>query len=145
MLYYVASNNLCFCTTWQNRETRKLHFHSNAVSVQQSLLDFFNLFDSRLILALLYDSLNLVINAFSSGILGPGGIVQDKGSRQRCNNWTVLHAQCLSALSSWIPLSQGNDEALNRWDGNQSIFWLLTFSATLLPKIIIIGPSTSRF
>jgi len=33
------------------------------------LLDLFNLFDSRLILTLLYDSLNLVINAFSSGLL----------------------------------------------------------------------------
>ena len=33
----------------------------------QSLLDFFSIFDSRLILMLLYDSLNLVINAFSSG------------------------------------------------------------------------------
>jgi len=29
------------------------------------LLDFFNLFDSRLIFMLLYDSLSLVINAFS--------------------------------------------------------------------------------
>jgi len=29
------------------------------------LLDFFNLFDSRLILTLLYESLSLVINAFS--------------------------------------------------------------------------------
>jgi len=34
------------------------------------LLDFFNLFDSRLILTLLYDSLSLVINAFNSGLLG---------------------------------------------------------------------------
>jgi len=34
------------------------------------LLDFFNLFDSPLICTLLYDSLNLVINAFSSGLLG---------------------------------------------------------------------------
>jgi len=34
------------------------------------LLDFFNLFDSRLILILLYDCLNLVINVFSSGLLG---------------------------------------------------------------------------
>ena len=31
--YYATSNNLCFCTTWQNGETRKSHFHSNAVSV----------------------------------------------------------------------------------------------------------------
>jgi len=25
-LYYATSNNLCFCTTWQNAETRKSHF-----------------------------------------------------------------------------------------------------------------------
>jgi len=30
----------------------------------QSLLDFFNVFDSRLIFTLLYDSLSLIINAF---------------------------------------------------------------------------------
>jgi len=24
-LYYAASSNLCFCTTWQNAETRKSH------------------------------------------------------------------------------------------------------------------------
>jgi len=27
-LYYATLNNLCFCTTWQNEETRKSHFHS---------------------------------------------------------------------------------------------------------------------
>jgi len=42
-------------------------------------LDFFNLFDSRLILMLLYDPLNLVINAFSSRLLW--AIVQDKWSQ----------------------------------------------------------------
>jgi len=26
--YYATSINLCFCTTWQNGETRKSHFHS---------------------------------------------------------------------------------------------------------------------
>jgi len=25
-LYYATSNNLYFCTTWQNGETRKSHF-----------------------------------------------------------------------------------------------------------------------
>jgi len=30
---YATSNNLCFCTTWQNAETRKSHFHLNAVLV----------------------------------------------------------------------------------------------------------------
>jgi len=66
-LYYATSNNLCFCTTWQNGNT-KITFFTRCISAlpefNQSLLDFFSLFDSRLILTLLYDSLNLVINAF---------------------------------------------------------------------------------
>jgi len=33
MYYYATSNNLCFCTTWQNGETRKSHFRSNSVLV----------------------------------------------------------------------------------------------------------------
>jgi len=28
-LYYATSNNLCFYTTWQNAETRKLHISLN--------------------------------------------------------------------------------------------------------------------
>jgi len=28
-LYYSTSNNMCFCTTWQNAETRKLHISLN--------------------------------------------------------------------------------------------------------------------
>jgi len=28
-LYYATSNNLCFCTIWQNGKTRKLHFSLN--------------------------------------------------------------------------------------------------------------------
>ena len=28
-LYYATSNNLCFCTTWQNGETRKSHISLN--------------------------------------------------------------------------------------------------------------------
>jgi len=35
-LYYATSNSLCFCTFWQNGETRKLHFHSNAVLVESA-------------------------------------------------------------------------------------------------------------
>jgi len=31
-LYYANSSNLCFCTTWQNGETRKSHFHSDCVT-----------------------------------------------------------------------------------------------------------------
>jgi len=58
---------------------------------------------------------NLVTNAFSLGLLW--GVVQEKGSRERCSSWTVLHAQRTSARFSVFPLSQGNAEALDRWGG----------------------------
>jgi len=66
MVYYATSNNLC--TTLQNAETWKLHFSLkcciSALPEFNQLLDFFNLFDSQLILTVLYDSLSLVINVF---------------------------------------------------------------------------------
>jgi len=43
-----------------------------------------------------------------------GGMVQEKGSRERCISWTVIHAQCTCALSSGFPILQGNAEALDR-------------------------------
>jgi len=45
------------------------------------------------------------------------GMVQERGSQKYCNSWTVLHAQCTSALSSGFPLSQGKTDALDRWGG----------------------------
>jgi len=74
-LYSATSNNLCFCTTWQNRK------HENCIFVRcisalpqlnQSLLISSIFFDSRLILTLLYDFINIVINAFSSELWGHG-------------------------------------------------------------------------
>jgi len=46
-----------------------------------------------------------------------GSMAEEKGSRERCRSWTVLHAQCTSTLSSVFPLSQGNAQALERWVG----------------------------
>jgi len=50
-LYYATSNNLCFCTTWQNgKHDTKIAFFTRSISAlpefNQSLFDFFNLFDS---------------------------------------------------------------------------------------------------
>jgi len=78
-LCYATSNNLRFCIrpTWQNGKHENCFFFTRCISAlpefNQSLLDFFNLFDSRLVFTELRDSLNLIINAFSSGLLG--GIV----------------------------------------------------------------------
>jgi len=60
------------------RGNTKNAFSLKCYIVQHSLLDFFSLFNSRLILTLLYDSLNFVINEFSSELLG--GMVQQKKS-----------------------------------------------------------------
>jgi len=105
-LYYTTPNNLCFFTTWKNGETRKSHFFTQMLyqciaRIQLVAPWFLQSFDSWLILTLLYDYLNLVINMFSSGLLG--NMVQEKGSRQHCSSRTVLHAQCMCtcALSSW--------------------------------------------
>jgi len=88
------------------RETQKLHFslavllHCQKSEFNQLMLDFFNLFDSRLIFMLLYDSLNLVTNAFSLGLLW--GMVQNKGSLERCSSWTTL---CLRKKDTTQPPS----------------------------------------
>jgi len=79
----------------------------------QSLLDFFKLFDLRHILTPLYDSLKLVINAFSLGVRGNGSGERKSTAIQQldCVARTKRHD---SALSSGFPLSQGNAEALDR-------------------------------
>jgi len=78
----------------------------------QLLLDFFNLIDSRLMLTMLYDSLNLVMNTFSLGLLGAWYSRKEVESAVAVG---LLRAQCTSALSSAFPVSQGNVEALDRW------------------------------
>jgi len=62
------------------------------------LLDFFNLFDSRLILTLLYDSLSLVINAFSYRDCWRHGSRESEVDSAAAVG--LLHAQCTSALYS---------------------------------------------
>jgi len=73
MLYY-ATSNTCASALPGKTGNIKFAFYTHCISAlpefNQMLLDFFNLFDSRLIFTLLYDSLNLVINAFSLGLLG---------------------------------------------------------------------------
>jgi len=110
------------------------HCISALPEFNQSLLDFFNLFDSWLILSLLYDSVNLVINAFSLVLLK--GMALEKGSREHCSSWTVLHAQSTSALSSGFPLLQlqGNAEALDRWGGKTKHHLISYFLSNISAK-----------
>jgi len=76
------------------------------------LLDFFSLFDSQLILMLLYGSLSLVMNAFSyREYWGHGSRRKEVDSAAAVG---LLHTQCTSALSSGFLISQGNVEALGK-------------------------------
>ena len=81
---WTARENFGVC----NGETRKSHFSFkcciSALPEFNQLLDFFSLFDSQLILMLLYEFLNLAINAFSSGMLG--GMVPDKRNLECCRS-----------------------------------------------------------
>jgi len=127
-LLYTTSNNLCFCTIWQNGETRKFHFHSNAVLVhcQNS--------SSRCLISSIFlthtpAALWLPKSCHQCAQFGTvGGIVQEKESREHCSSWTVLYTQCTSVLSSGFPLLQGNSKALDRWGGKMKhhlIFYFL--------------------
>jgi len=80
----------------------------------QSLLDFISLFDSRLTLTLLYDSINIVINAFNSGLLGAWFRKKEVESNPAVGLCCTYNApvRCLLFL-----LSQCNAEALDRWGG----------------------------
>ena len=71
-------------------------------------------------MTLLYDFLNLVINAFSLGLFW--GMVQEKERKSRALQQLDCVArimQCTSALSSGFPLSQSNAEALDNRDGKE--------------------------
>jgi len=109
-LYCATSNKVCFCTTWQmaKHENRIFSLKCCISALPEFnqvapwfLQSFCLLSDSWLILTLLYESLHLVINAFSSGAVGRG-MVKEKGSWECCSSWTVLHAQCMctNVLSS---------------------------------------------
>ena len=107
-LYYATSINVCFCTTVPGKtgkhENRIFSFKyciSALPEFNQSLLDFFSLFSLTThthAAVWLPESCNQCVQ------LGAvGGIVQEKGSRERRSSWIVLHAEwmCTNALSSW--------------------------------------------
>ena len=93
-LYYATSNNLCSALPGRTGNTNT-HCINALTEFNQLLVDFFNLFDSRLILTLLYDSLNFVISAFSLGLLG--GMVQEK--QEHCKSESTANFFCVISIS----------------------------------------------
>jgi len=72
------------------------------VSFKQSLLDFFKLVGSRLILMLLYDSLNLIISGFHQSHLGCLGQRSEKVKLRGLDNVACKMFQCAVLLKDKI-------------------------------------------
>ena len=70
-----------------------------ALPVKQSLLSFFKLVDSRLILVLSYDSLNLIIIGVYQSHLGCFGHRSEKVKLRGLNNVTCRMCQCAVLLT----------------------------------------------
>jgi len=91
----------------------KVAFLLNALPEFNTCLKISSIFDSRLILMLLYDFLSLVINAFSHrDCWGHGSGERKLRALQQLD--CVADIQCTSELSSGFSISQGNAEALDR-------------------------------
>jgi len=71
-------------------------------SFKQSLLDFFKLVDSRLILMLLYDSLNLIISGVRQSHLGCSGHRSEKVKLRDLDNVTCKMCQSAVLLKDKI-------------------------------------------
>jgi len=67
-------------------------------SFKQSLLDFFKLVESRLILMLLYDSLNLIISGVQQSHLGSWSHKSEKVKLRGLDNVTCKMCQCAVLL-----------------------------------------------
>jgi len=94
-----------------------MHFPSKCcisalLEFKKSLLDFFNLFDSRLILTLLYDSLSHVINAVSYWSCWVHGLGEREVGSTAAVGLCCMHKAPVRGLL--FPISQGNAEALGR-------------------------------
>jgi len=69
---------------------------------KQSLLDFFKLVDSRLVLMLLYDSLNLIISGVHQSHLGCWGHRSEKVELRGLDSVTCKMCQCAVLLKDKI-------------------------------------------
>jgi len=138
--YYAISNNFASALKRRNAKiTFSLKCCISALPEFKQQFDLFNLFDSRLILTMLYDSLNIVINAFSpQGCWGHGSGERKSRALQQLD--CVAHTvHCLL-----FPISQDNAKPLQRSGGTTKHRLLSYFLSNTCAKIIVIGLCMSR-
>ena len=56
MLYYATSNNLCFCTTWQDAETRKSHISLNWIVLHTQCTCAISSWKKKIVISDVFDS-----------------------------------------------------------------------------------------
>ena len=119
-------NKLCFCITWQNTKIAfSLKWCISVLPEFNQLLDVFSLFHSR---PLLYDSQNIAINAFSSGLLGAWLMrkeVESVAEVRLCCTHNAPVRCLLGFLFRKVMQKHYRDEVVKQ-------------TKTLLPKIVII-------
>ena len=122
--YCAISSNLCFCATRQNWESRKFHFFTQMLyqlHCQDQDLTSWLITTNFWLTTHIHAAVWLPQSCNQCVQFGAvGGMVQEKGSRERCRSWTVCcthNVPVPSALSFGFPISQGNAEALGRWGG----------------------------
>ena len=96
-------------------------------SFKQSLLDFFKLVDSRLILMLLYDSLNLIISGVHQSYLGCWAHRSEIVKLRGLDNVTCEMCQCAVLLKDKKVLSTMCLVAINillRWENTSIMLYI---------------------
>ena len=131
-LYYATSNNLCFCTTWQNAETRKSHISLNWIVLHTQCTCALSFWKNK--------KLSSVMCLIASNICWDSKISIDFYTRldeeqlpsftQRLSSWQtwltqsmwVTHIRMLCSLpigpvwcTCWINLTVKGGSALTRW------------------------------
>jgi len=122
-LYCATSNNLCFCIKKHENciFSEMLYLCIAWIQPIAWFLQSFRLTTHTHAAVWFPKSCNQCVQ-----LEAVGSMVQDKRSRERCRCWTVLHAQCTSAVSSGFPISQGNAETLYaRWENEAPSDFLL--------------------
>jgi len=144
-LYCVTSNNLCFCIKKNTKIAFLLKCCICALPEFNHLLDFFNLFDSRLIPTLLCDSLNLVINAFSSKLLAAWLRLNEVESAAHVGLCCTHNApaQCLLGFL-FRKVMQKHYMRGGKTKHHLISYFISNTAVTHLPKIIVIGSCESR-
>jgi len=94
-LYCATTNNVCFCTTWQNVETQKSHFFTQMLywctgRIQPAAPWFLQSFWLTTHIHAAVWLPKFCNQCVQLGLLG--SMVWEKGSRQSRSSWTVLHA-----------------------------------------------------